>query len=662
MYAAGMALFLFESAVGPALWARMFTLLDRLADGGMGLEDFRAVLVVTFAKWVFYILAHVVGQSLMTKANSQFALRVRREVMAGMLRQDVEYFDRVPSGVLQERLNKDATELAENLFNEPKLLLRCVVIIGANLAVLREIDARLLRYAIAPVPVVAAVQFFVVRFMKRTGKRLRKMSERAAADTAEIIKEVRTVREFAKEGAEAEKYATTASYRAQLDEFANACHAICFGWPLFLIFMANRTQAMFHGGRGVHAGELTIGVAIQFTVAVNMVSDHLRIIMEVLPRLVRVFDPIERVNELLLARGRIEPQPGDAPRLAEIRGAIEFVDVDFAVPEKKILHGLSFAIHPGEKVGFCGAAGCGKSTSFNLMKRFYNPTAGAILLGGRPIADYDVAALRRAVSAVGQENVLFATTIRENILYGLSEEEKRAPDVDARLEDACRKASIWKDIHALFPRKLESYVGEKGFRMSGGQKQRLAIARAMIREPRVLLLDEPTSALDSVNERIVQEALDAMMARNKDGCTVMAAHRLTTIMNCTKIIVMDKGAKVEEGTHAQLLALPITKDADGNTKTGWYRELWETQHGASATAAVDHDGRWVEHLEAKVRSLQAEVASVKRGAVGRRPSKAMRGTPQLRAISGPFGSVEEELLRDPPPSVPLGIVRARSAG
>ena len=660
-YLGGMALFLFESALGPALWAEMFTLLDRLADRTMAPGAFRGVLAATFGKWVFYILAHVVGQSLMTKANSQFALRIRREVMASMLRQDVEFFDRNPSGVLQERLNKDAQELAENLFNEPKMLLRCCAIIVANLFVLSRIDPHLLRFAILPVPVVAAVQFFVIRFMRGMGKRLRKMSEKAAADTAEIIKEVRTVREFAKEAAEAEKFSETSSYRAQIDEYANACNAICFGWPLFLIFMANRMQAMYQGGHGVYEGELTIGVAIQFTVAVQMVSDHLRLIMEVLPRLVKVTDPIERVNELLLSKGRIEPQPGDAPKLTEIRGVLEFIDVDFAVPDKKILSGLSFEIKPGQKVGFCGAAGSGKSTSFNLMKRFYNPTAGTILLDGRPITDYDVNALRRAFSVVGQENVLFSTTIRENILYGLTEAEKHAPDIDARIEDACRKASIWKDINELFPRKLESYVGEKGFKMSGGQKQRLAIARAIIRRPQFLLLDEPTANLDSVNEAIVQEALDAMMAQDKSLTIVTVAHRLTTIKSYDKLIVMNKGAKVEEGPHSELLRVPIEKDAEGRTQRGWYRELWETQHGAgsSGDAAVDHTSRWVAHLEAKIKTLEAKGARDAANELPRQRSSSRLATP-LRDLSNTLGraGVDAGLLSDPPPANAPQLVRS----
>merc|ERR1719163_885912 len=533
------------------------------------------------------------------------------------------------------------------------MLLRCCAIIVANLFVLSRIDPHLLRFAILPVPVVAAVQFFVIRFMRGMGKRLRKMSEKAAADTAEIIKEVRTVREFAKEAAEAEKFSETSSYRAQIDEYANACNAICFGWPLFLIFMANRMQAMYQGGHGVYEGELTIGVAIQFTVAVQMVSDHLRLIMEVLPRLVKVTDPIERVNELLLSKGRIEPQPGDAPKLTEIRGVLEFIDVDFAVPDKKILSGLSFEIKPGQKVGFCGAAGSGKSTSFNLMKRFYNPTAGTILLDGRPITDYDVNALRRAFSVVGQENVLFSTTIRENILYGLTEAEKHAPDIDARIEDACRKASIWKDINELFPRKLESYVGEKGFKMSGGQKQRLAIARAIIRRPQFLLLDEPTANLDSVN--------DAMMAQDKSLTIVTVAHRLTTIKSYDKLIVMNKGSKVEEGPHAELLRVPIEKDAEGRTQRGWYRELWETQHGAgsSGDAAVDHTSRWVAHLEAKIKTLEAKGARGGADELPRQRSSSRLATP-LRDLSNTLGraGVDAGLLSDPPPANAPQLVRS----
>ena len=323
---------------------------------------------------------------------------------------------------------------------------------------------------------------------------------------------------------------------------------------------------------------------------------------------------------------RIEAQPGDAPGRDDVGGALEFVDVDFEVPGKKILRKLSFTVEPGQSVGFCGAAGCGKSTSLNLIQRYYNPTGGRVTLGGAPIDCYDPRSLRRHISTVSQENVLFATTIRENILYGLSEAEKKAPDVDARLEDACRKASIWDDIMTVFPRKLESFVGERGLKLSGGQKQRIAIARAMIRRPRFLLLDEPTSALDSVNEKVVQDALDRIRAESNCS-TLVIAHRLTTIKNCDKIVVMDKGAKVEEGAHADLLARPVARGPDGKLTSGWYRQLWETQNGTGdkkGDATDLHASAWVKHLEKRARDLErllAEAAPARRPLTDRATTK-----------------------------------------
>merc|ERR1711977_452956 len=279
---------------------------------------------------------------------------------------------------------------------------------------------------------------------------------------------------------------------------------------------------------------------------------------------------------------KIEPHPGAEPKLKpeKFLGAIEFRNVDFTFPSeplKQVLFDLSWSIAPGEKVGFVGGTGCGKSTSLFLLERWYNPQCGSILLDGRNIVDYDVHHLRRHMSVVAQTTCLFSTTIRENIIYGLPQ-KVRENIQDYEIEEALKQANAWKFVNE-FPRKLETYAGERGVKLSGGQKQRLAIARAIIRKPTIVLLDEATSALDSKAEVLVKEALDDMIASNSSGCTIIIAHRLTTVKSCDRIIVMDKGSIKEQGSHEELMEIPIEKGPDGEMLKGWYRDLWETQHG-----------------------------------------------------------------------------------
>merc|ERR1711988_254302 len=201
------------------------------------------------------------------------------------------------------------------------------------------------------------------------------------------------------------------------------------------------------------------------------------------------------------------------------------------------------------------------------------------LLDGRSIKDYDVHHLRKHMSVVAQTTCLFSTTIRENIVYGLPQKERECIS-DDQIELALRKANAWKFVNE-FPRKLETYAGERGVKLSGGQKQRLAIARAIIRKPTIVLLDEATSALDSKAEAVVQAALDKMIDEKKSGCTLIIAHRLSTLRTCDRIIVMNKGSIKESGSHCELMKIDVEKDPNGNMKKGWYRDLYETQHGKS---------------------------------------------------------------------------------
>jgi ATP-binding cassette, subfamily B (MDR/TAP), member 1 len=244
-----------------------------------------------------------------------------------------------------------------------------------------------------------------------------------------------------------------------------------------------------------------------------------------------------------------ESTEGTTPR--NVKGQIRFEDVHFRYPTRpgvRVLRGLNLTIEPGTYVALVGASGCGKSTTIQLIERFYDPLAGHVRLDGQDIAEMNIQEYRKQIALVSQEPTLYAGTVRFNILLGAIKPQEEV--TQAEIEDACRKANILDFINSL-PDKFETQVGGKGSQLSGGQKQRIAIARALLRNPKVLLLDEATSALDSNSEKVVQQALDEAA---KGRTTIAIAHRLSTIQNADCIYFIQDGAVLEAGTHDQLLA------------------------------------------------------------------------------------------------------------
>lgn len=455
---------------------------------------------------------------------------------------------------------------------------------------------------------------YFIKTMHRLHERGRKVSDNVVASTNEMIKELRTVRSFAMEHEEAEEYKQQSAYRSSIEEWSSVIHHVCFIAPLVLMFFAVRISALYLGGTYIASGMLTVGMTVQLGSSADNLQHNMRQLMELIPDLVKVTGPIGRICDALNPRSTIEPCPGEPPkRKGPIKGHLRFVDVHFAFPsepQKQVLFGLSFEARPGEKIAFVGATGCGKSTAIQLVQRFYNQTAGDVLLDEIPISDYDVHYLRRQTSVVAQESVLFSTTIRENIVYGLPKAERDAI-TNEDVERVCKQANAWEFISG-FPRKLETFCGERGVKLSGGQKQRLAIARAIIRKPRITLLDEATSALDSKSEEVVQEALDHMIGENAAGCTLVIAHRLSTIKNCDKILCMQRGQVIESGSHDELLELPIVRKADGKEMiSGLYADLWATQMGPSEPRSVVEETAPSSPASSAVALLMGDLADIR---------------------------------------------------
>jgi ATP-binding cassette subfamily B protein len=385
------------------------------------------------------------------------------------------------------------------------------------------------------------------------GRRVRAISTRGQdriADvgtvTSEVLGAMKIVQAFNQQDREASRFAdavtrvfTTAKRRILLRSMMTAI-------VIFLIFGAI-TLVIWEGATEVAAGRMTGGTIAAFVLYGGLLAGAFGNLSEVYGDLLRAAGASERLSELLQAEPEIRApaQPAKLPEPA--RGELVLENVTFHYPTRRdtsALNDFSLAVKSRERLAVVGPSGAGKTTLFQLVERFYDPDAGRVLLDGIDLKAADPADIRRRIAMVPQETVIFAASARDNLRYGnwdASEEQ---------LWQAARDANAEEFLRAL-PQGLDTYMGEGGARLSGGQRQRIAIARALLRDAPLLLLDEATSALDAESERLVQDALDRLMAHRT---TIVIAHRLATVRAADRIVVMDGGRIVEEGTHASLNA------------------------------------------------------------------------------------------------------------
>jgi ATP-binding cassette subfamily B protein len=385
------------------------------------------------------------------------------------------------------------------------------------------------------------------------GRRVRAISIRSQdriADvgtiTSEVLGAMKIVQAFNQQGREASRFAD-----AVRSVFATAkrrilVRAIMTAIAIFIIF-ASITGVIWMGAIEVAAGRMTGGTIAAFVLYGAFLAGAFGNLTEVYGDLLRAAGASERLSELLDAQPDIAAPVKPAKLAQPAEGALTFEGVTFHYPtrpETSALDGFTLDVRPRERLALVGPSGAGKTTIFQLAERFYDPQSGRVLIDGVDLRDADPADVRERIAIVPQETVIFAASARDNLRYGNWDAS------EDQLWEAARDAHAEEFLRAL-PDGLDTYMGEGGARLSGGQRQRIAIARALLRDAPLLLLDEATSALDAESERLVQDALDRLMANRT---TIVIAHRLATVRAADRIVVMDHGQIVEEGTHASLSA------------------------------------------------------------------------------------------------------------
>lgn len=497
------------------------------------------------------------GQNyLMSYVGQSVIIDIRAAVFKKIQRLSVSFYDKNKTGTIMSYVTNDVNALQSAMVeNTIEMITEGFILIGSVVAMI-YLDWRLTLFTVCTFPVVLWFMEFFGKKIRKTGDRIQECTADITSVLQESVASARVIKSFVREDYEVDRFdvENKANFRANMK---NAQLMATLTPVVELVAAIGVTMIIWYGGNNVINGTITAGSLVAFlTYAVNISNPIKRLtrvignIQKALAAAQRVFMIIDMPEEIAESR--------DAKQLPEVIGKVEFQNVSFAYNDKgNVITDLSFSVKPGEVIAIVGPSGAGKSTIANLLPRFYDVNKGDIKIDGHSVREVTLDSLREQVGIVPQETMLFNGSVYNNILYGR---------LDATKEEieAAAKAANAHDFIMQLTDGYETKLGDRGVNLSGGQRQRIAIARAILKNPRILILDEATSALDTESERVVQEALDRLMVGRT---SFVIAHRLSTVKNADKILVLEKGNLVESGTHDELLALD-----------GLYAHLYKIQY------------------------------------------------------------------------------------
>ncbi|MEY4160596.1 MAG: hypothetical protein RLZZ136_1217, partial [Pseudomonadota bacterium] len=469
---------------------------------------------------------------------------IRRKVQANLLRMSPGFFEQNSPAEISSRMTSDTAIIEVVVGTTVSVALRNILIALFSISYLFYLAPRLTAQLLIAIPLIVIP---IVWFGRRLRNVSRSSQDRVAdigAMVTEVLAAMKVVQAFNQEKREAERFEAAVERTFITARRRIRIRAMMTALVMTLVF-GSLTALMWRGAIGVATGALSGGTIAAFVFSGVMVASSFGALTEVYGDLVRGAGASSRLAELLEEKPSIAAPAKPMLLPVPARGALVFDHVTFRYPtrlEQAAISDFSLTIEPGETVAIVGPSGAGKSTIFQLAERFYDPQAGAIKLDGVPLTAVDPAAVRQRMAFVPQEGVLFAASARDNLRYGNWDAS------DEAIWEAARAANAESFLRDL-PEGLDTFLGENGARLSGGQRQRIAIARALLRDAPILLLDEATSALDAESEQLVQQALDRLMASRT---TLVIAHRLATVRQADRIMVLDQGKLVEQGTHDTL--------------------------------------------------------------------------------------------------------------
>ena len=497
------------------------------------------------------------------RAAMGLGARLREAEYAHLQEFSFANLDGFESSSLVTRLTTDVTVIQNAMVSGTRPLVRgpSIVVMGLVCASLMSAELAVVFFVV--IPVLAVAVFFVVRRVGPLYRVLQRVMDQLNDALQEDLAAIRVIKAYVREGHVAERFAGVNVHLASTA--ARTFRTAVLNLPIFQATMyATCVAIMWLGGQMILADTLTVGTFTGFMSYVLQIVNSLMMISNVFLLLARAVTSVERVGEVLDERPEIVSPEGAATVVRD--GSVAFDHVFFkyaADAEKNVLSDVCLEVPAGSTVGILGGTGSGKTTLVQLIARLYDASAGSVRVGGRDVRDYDLTALRDAVSVVLQKNVLFSGSVRENLAWGDAEA------TDAEMLEACRLACADEFLDRIGG--LDGDLGQGGAGVSGGQRQRLCIARALLKHPRVLIFDDSTSAVDMATDATIRANLASLEGVTK----IVIAQRVASVMDADKIVVLDDGRVHAEGTHAELLATdPI------------YQEIYESQIGSGISGEV----------------------------------------------------------------------------